>query len=398
MKSKVAIKYCDTYDLDKLENVFKEILILLYGESIPFKKGEKVLLKPNLLTDAAPEYAITTHPIFVQAVVRVFKNMGLKIAIADIPAGHRLEKNLDKVYSITGMADVAKKENVHLLTETKFVQEDGIIFSSWMKEFDHIVSLPKLKTHSQMILTGAVKNMFGLIPRLYRVNLHRDFIKPDDFAVLLLEIYKKCKPTISFVDGIIALEGNGPAHNGIPKNIGLIAASSDALALDSILAKIIGLNPEDISTNKIGKLKNLGITDLKNIEIKGDKIEKFLGADFKLPPKYILKNAPELLLKILKKSAEFRPKVDKTKCTACRICVENCPLAAIDIKNKIANINYKKCIDCFCCLEVCPIGAMKTKSGPLIYVLKYISHLKTLVIRLKNRKKSLLDKVKTAEE
>jgi uncharacterized protein (DUF362 family)/Pyruvate/2-oxoacid:ferredoxin oxidoreductase delta subunit len=314
----------------------------------------------------------------VQAVVQILKNIGLEVAIADIPGEHKLEANLEKVYNVTGMLDVARKEGIRLLTETKFIEQDGVIFSSWVREFDYLVSLPKFKTHSLMTLTGAVKNVFGLTPRLYRVNLHKKFVRQDDFAKMLLDVYRKCKPTISFVDGIVAMEGNGPAYSGILKNVGLVATSTDALALDSILTYIMGLKPQDIATNREGKLQDLGVTDLEEIEVLGDRLEGFRTSDFELPPMHLLNRLPKSTLKFLNRLAEFRPKVDRPKCNGCRVCIENCPLLAIELKDKKAKIDYQKCVNCFCCLEVCPIGAMKTKSGPLIYALKFYEQFRKL--------------------
>lgn len=381
--AKVALKACPAYELDRLEDVFRELLSLLGGSSVFFKAGERILIKPNLLTSAKPEEAVTTHPVFVQAAVRILREIGLEVSIADIPADYRLEANLERVYNATGMQDVAREEKVRLLTETRFIEEEGVIFSGWMREFDHIVSLPKFKTHSLTTLTGAVKNMFGLTPRLYRVNLHKNFTEPDDFAKMLLGVYRKCRPTISFVDGITALEGDGPAHNGTPRKVGLVAASSDAPALDSILAHIMGLKPDDIATNRQAGIQNLGTINLEEIEIKGDDLGDFLTGSFKLPPAHMLARMPDGMWKFLNRFAQFRPRVDKFKCNGCRICVENCPLSVIEIKERKARIDYQKCIDCFCCLEVCPLGAMKTKSGPLIYALKMREYLNARINNFK---------------
>lgn len=383
MKAKVALKVCANYDLDRLQVCLEESLSLLGGASAFFKADRSALIKPNLLTDAPPDKAITTHPNFVQAVVRLLKKAGLKVAIADIPGEHKLEANLEKVYKATGMYDVAHKESIKLLTETKFIEEDGVIFSSWVREFDYLVSLPKFKTHSLTILTGAVKNIFGLTPRLYRIKLHKEFTQPDDFAKMLCDVFSKCKATITFVDGILALEGNGPAYSGIPRNVGLVASSGDAFALDSMLTYIMGLKPDDIPTNKEARLHNLGVTDLADIEAVGDDLEDFKTLDFKLPPKYLITKLPKPALKLLFKFAEFRPRVDKSICNGCSICIQNCPLLAIELKDKKAKIDYKKCVDCFCCLEVCPIGAMKTKSGPLIQALKFREQFKKFISTLK---------------
>src|SRR3989338_1881975 len=142
MKSKVVVKSCSDYELERVEGVLRECLYSLGGADNFFKPGGRALIKPNLLTDARPEEGITTHPNFVQAMVRVLKKEGLKVAIADIPAEFKLEANIKKVYQITGMQEVAEKEEIALLTDSKFIEEDGVVFSSWVREFDYLISLP----------------------------------------------------------------------------------------------------------------------------------------------------------------------------------------------------------------------------------------------------------------
>src|SRR3989338_8195649 len=111
MKSKVAVKSCSTYELDKVEKVLTESISLLGGISAFFRSGKRVLIKPNLLTDSRPEKGITTHPNFVRAIVRIIKRAGFEVAIADIPGEHRLESNLERVYKASGMREVAQAED-----------------------------------------------------------------------------------------------------------------------------------------------------------------------------------------------------------------------------------------------------------------------------------------------
>src|SRR3989338_7668947 len=116
MKSKVVVKSCFTYELDKLEEALTESVLLLGGPLTFFKAGRSALVKPNLLTNAKPEEGITTHPNFVQAVVRILKKAGLKVAIGDIPGEQNLEAKVERVYKATGMQNVAESEGVKLLT------------------------------------------------------------------------------------------------------------------------------------------------------------------------------------------------------------------------------------------------------------------------------------------
>lgn len=379
MKAKVCIKGCRTYDLADLEKAISECLDYLGGCSVFFKKGARVLLKPNLLTDAAPEEGITTHPRFVQAVARVLKRHGVDVAVADIPAEHRLEANSERVYLKTGMREIAEREGLRLLSGPKFVEEDGVIFSAWAREFDGLVSLPKFKTHSLTTLTGAVKNMFGLTPRLYRIHLHKTYVKSEDFARMLVQVWEKCRPALSIVDGIVGMEGNGPGHSGTVRDVGVVVASGDAFAADSVLARMMGLKPLDISTNKEGKRRGAGVVDVADIEIGGDAHLARAVPGFALPPASLLLRFPAWAVVFLNALAEFRPRVDRGKCNGCRICAENCPISAIDFPGRQARIDYAKCVDCFCCLEVCPIGAMKTKTGPLVRGLETLKVLKRWV-------------------
>ena len=367
---KVSIKKCGSYNREELGSGIKDLVERLGGIGAFVKKGESVLVKPNLLSNSEPSSGINTHPEFVRAVVRILKTVAGDIAIGDIPGDHGSVLDIDRLYSVSGMEKVAAEEGVRLVKHQKYEKQDEVLISSWVKEFDKIISLPKFKTHALMVLTGAVKNVFGLTPRIYRLNLHRLNPSPKELARVLVDVYEKAKPALSIVDGIVAMEGNGPGSSGEIKNLGFIGASADAVALDSVMAKIMGLEPRDIFTTKQAEDRGLGTADLTKIEILGDRIDDFMGGTYKLPPVSVLTKAPLWMLNILGGLAKLSPKVLTALCTSCKTCIESCPVEAISLDKGKAKVDYSKCVSCFCCVEVCPYGAMKTKEGPLFYAIK----------------------------
>ena len=374
-KSQVSIVKCATYLPGELLLKIKEGLELIGGITNFVKPNSKVLLKPNLLMAIEPERAITTHPEFVRAVIKILKEINCKIYLGDGPSvfGGNIE-DVFKVYERTGMRGIAEEEGIELVTFDKRFVRDYFPLANWVKECDYIVNLPKFKTHDYMILTGAVKNLFGLIPGTFKLECHKNFYQPEKFAQVLLDIYQAVKPAISILDGISGIEGNGPATSGTKREFGLILASSDAVAIDALLAKIINIPLEYIFTNKEAMKREAGNTNLNNIEIRGESLASCLIKDFKLPEtslKQTIKNRlPGPIVNILKGLLTFYPKIDSDVCQLCEACVKNCPQKIMSNKNGKIEIDYSQCISCFCCREVCPSAAIRIKKSLLARLLK----------------------------
>jgi uncharacterized protein (DUF362 family)/Pyruvate/2-oxoacid:ferredoxin oxidoreductase delta subunit len=357
----VSIVNAKNYNSDELILKVSEAIDLLGGIEKFIQPEKKVLIKPNLLSTYKPEQAITTHPEFVRAVIHILKKIDCEIFLGDSPSAWVGKiSDINTVYKTTGMYDLCKQEDVNLVRfeEAFFIGE--IPITCWAKECDYIISLPKFKTHDLTVLTGAVKNLFGLIPGMFKAELHRRYPHPDDFSKILIKIATNIKPTLSIVDGVVALEGEGPATAGVTRNLGLILAGADTFALDIIMARIMGLAPEDIPT-----IKQAGDIVAKDIEIKGEDIFKKKIERFKLPSPSITKRMPRVFFPIARKIFYFNITVKKDKCISCGRCLKVCPAGAVIINDKQprAFINQKKCIQCFCCREVCPVNAIDIKKS-----------------------------------
>ncbi len=369
-KSKVAITRCSDYSTGNVESAVRRAIALLHPIDKIIKPKSKVLLKPNLLMAIEPEKGVTTHPEVVRAAIRILKEIDCSVSIGDGPGAWGSEPDMDIVYKETGMARVAKEEGASLV---RFIPKwvNGYPLASCLEAHDYIVNLPKFKTHDLMILTGAIKNMFGAVPGNYKVNLHRKFPRPEDFSKMLVDIFQLAKPHLTIIDSIISMEADGPASNGILKELGLIIIGTDAVAIDSILALIMGLKPEAILTTKEAVKRQLGKANPDQIEILGEKLSSVAPRQFILPKGSFVTKLPHPLLKMLEAVMKLYPVIKHKKCTKCMICVNLCPKKVISLDVKII-INYKGCISCFCCKENCPEGAIYVKKTLIFNLLYFI--------------------------
>jgi len=372
MKSKLALVSCFDYDLQELYKALKRAVDLLGGINNFIRPKSKVLVKPNLLQPALPQQAITTHPELIRAVIRILKEIDCEIYLGDSPSSWNKE-DIEEVYLRCGIKKIAKEEKIELINFNQPVWKNNFPLTKYLDLCDYFISLPKFKTHNFTILTGAIKNLFGLVCGPYKIELHRKYPNPEDFSKMLIDLYLTAKPDLTIVDGIWALEADGPATKGIPKNTGFILVGNDGVSIDVILALLMGLKPQDIPTNQEAKKRNLSNLSLEDIEILGDNLFDFLNKDFKLPSTSLLKKIPSPILKVLRELIKFYPKIKHKNCSLCGRCISICPQKAIEIKNKRIHINYSQCIHCFCCQEVCIYKAIIIKKSILAKLLGLMS-------------------------
>jgi uncharacterized protein (DUF362 family) len=272
MKSKVHLQKIKTYSLEKIESFVRDALSVIDEKNSLFSSGQKVLLKPNLLRGFSPKNCVTTHPMVVESVCRVLKDYSVgQITISDSPALGSLEA----VASKAGYDPLKKKygaEIVPLTDPITFENEEGVPhlkIAGCLQEFDRIINLPKVKSHCQMTMTLAIKNLFGLVIGKRKPILHC-LVKNDKvkFGKMLIDIARHVNPCLTLADGIEAMQGQGPIH-GTPYPLGVLLASTDMTALDRVAVEIIKFPIDKVYALEAARLKGYGNYNLDKIEISG---------------------------------------------------------------------------------------------------------------------------------
>jgi NAD-dependent dihydropyrimidine dehydrogenase PreA subunit len=237
-------------------------------------------------------------------------------------------------------------------------------------ECDGLVNIPKLKTHGLMRMTGAVKNQFGCVPGVVTHGLHIKIPNPYDFARMLVSLNILLNTRLSILDGIMAMEGNGP-RGGKPVKMNLLLFSKDPVAIDTVMCRCIGLEPEIVPTNPIGMEYGLGTCSMDEIELVGDPINELINKDFDVLRTPVPSQDMHRIPSFIKQAIFARPVIDSERCSKCGVCVKVCKVEpkAInwsDSSNKIPPAySYERCIRCFCCQELCPENAIYIKQ-PLV--------------------------------
>ncbi len=371
MASAVALVKCAGYYPSSVEQSIREAIGLLGGIDKFVKPNSRVLIKPNLLMAREPESGIVTHPEVVRAVIHLLKDINAQIYVGDSPSAweQRVEV-IQSVWEKSGVKQVAQQEKVELVGFDRSRWYGKFPLTTWLTQVDYLISLPKFKTHDLTILTGAIKNLFGLVCGMYKVELHKRYFSPMAFARMLVDLYEIAPPTLTIVDGVLALEGEGPATRGRTRYVNLIAAGTDCVSIDSILALIMGLKPEDILTTQEAAQRNLGSAQIKDIQILGEELSAFQGAPFKLPITTFKYRIPKPIIELVRRFICFYPVIDLGLCSRCGACINICPQQVIKQKDDTIIIDYSGCISCFCCQEVCPAAAISIKRSITAKLLK----------------------------
>lgn len=321
--------------------------------------GARVLVKPNMLGPYKPEKAVTTDPALVSAVVDYLVSAGADPVVGDNPGarGYGISR---KCGEITGIAAAARgrfvnigEESVEVGIDSPFTQKARV--SRAVMDADMVISLPKLKTHVQTIMTGGIKNTFGYLIGAEKSRIHSLARTSRDFGRILVDIFSIRPPDLTIMDAILAMEGDGPS-SGRPREVGRIIASTDTPAVDVVASRLIGLEPEDVAylREALGRWPDWG----RPGEVGPAELAPVPG--FALPRSFIhgVKSymANWLVFSFLKKS---RLRIRADLCTACGTCEESCPVGAMKIEDGKPVIDREACIACYCCHELCPRGAVE---------------------------------------
>lgn len=328
--------------------------------------GRRVLIKPNALRAARPEEAITTHPALLSAVVEKVESLHpAEIVVGDNPGSYGDGTN-EQVFWRSGLwaaagghyRDIGRDS---LPVATPLPYAPTLEVSQAVLEADILISLPKFKTHGLTVLTGAIKNSFGILTGHQKSRLHGLAGGGARFQEMLVEVFRLRVPDLVLIDAVVAMEGNGPTSDDL-REIGVVLASDDAVALDTVMAVMAGCDPARLPILRRAAELGLGENDLERIGIVG-RLEPVPG--FRLPSGCdgIRLGAGRLDALIDARSA-LRPRVDPDRCTACGACVAQCPADALSLPGATPLLHSGCCIACFCCQEICPEKAIVLGAAP----------------------------------
>ena len=278
MSYPVSLEKCNSYKQEDVDKSIKKLINNMGGISKFVKKSQKVLLKPNIVKGIKPDECATTHPAVIEAIIKILKEIDCDVYVGDQP----FVDDTMQAMKVCGIYDVCKKHNVEIAIFDKKINaknENGFVvkefpLTHYFNKVDAIINMPKLKTHSQLYFTGAVKNLYSIMPGPRRGFYHLKYSNMEYFANMLLDLYSllRKKVVLNIMDGIYGMEGNGPC-GGNPKFAGVLAASSDAVALDFVMCNLIGLDIENLSTVYYAKKRKYHSFNVNNIKIVGEKIE-----------------------------------------------------------------------------------------------------------------------------
>ena len=323
-------------------------------------QGKKVLIKPNVLRASEAEEGIVTHPAIVRAVVEKVETMRpASIIVGDNPGVFCYGAN-EKSFEKTGLMEAAKGYYQNIGNDSEKVDFNPdftptVSISRAVLEADIVISLPKFKTHGLTIVTGAIKNSYGILPGAQKARLHKAAGSMERFHEMVVDVFRLRVPDLFIMDAVVGMEGNGPASPDL-REIGLILASDNGVALDAVMATMVGCEPGRLRFLQRAKQVGLGDYDLSTIEIIGELKQL---SDFKLPPlggEAILGN--EAAQARLHSRTILRPQADPELCTACGTCVDQCPVSALSLNDQLPRVDPETCIVCFCCQEICPEKAI----------------------------------------
>ncbi|MFR5604232.1 MAG: DUF362 domain-containing protein [Acutalibacteraceae bacterium] len=350
------------YDVEALEKAADRISA--FGFYARLAPGRQVILKPNLVMKSAPEEAIITHPKLVAAVALCLKRRGAEVLVAESGGGVYNTAVMKSVFRACGYTAAAEQYGFSLYTECRSQTVElprGVrcgalsVLEPFVQPREAlVVNIAKLKTHGMMGYSGAVKNLFGTVPGLMKPELHCRYPEKEPFAEMLVDLCDYIRADFSFIDGIEAMEGNGPT-GGEKRFVGALIGAESPYAADLAGAAVIGMRPEEILTLQNACAR--GLCADTPLELLGDPLESVRVPDFKRARSSdvdFLTRVPKPLRPLAKKIATPYPRIRRKSCVGCGKCAESCPQHTIELRGGKAQIGYARCIRCFCCHEMCP--------------------------------------------
>ena len=369
MTYRVSVVRCPEYSLPVVRASIAESIERCGGMESYLGPGDRVLIKPNLLAAAPPWQAVTTHPSVVQAVIEEVQACGARAVLGDSPGGHTTPASYRAILAATGMRDVIENTGAGVVdfdeASEMFPSKNGKIFkrlaiTAALKEVDAVIALPKFKTHQLTGFSGAVKLSYGYVPGATKAEYHLHAGRDVGlFAELLLDIWETFPPTLTIMDAVVAMEGEGPRH-GQPRHIGVVLAGESGPAIDMVAAVIAGMDPLAMPTVRLAAERGLGPAGMGEIELSGVPPGDVMVHDFRPAHGAYALHIPGYAYAVAQRLFAARPVIAASRCTGCGTCVASCPPGAMAMgRGRIPAIDASRCIRCYCCQELCPAGAVE---------------------------------------
>lgn len=377
MPSRVFVEHCSDYRRDLVEAGVRRLFARLGGLESWVGTNTTVLLKVNLLSPKEPARAATTHPVLAWAVAKCLKEAGARVQIGDssggvFPGGERTEES----FAVCGMTEIAQELGVETvnfdraeavsLPNPRGSSFGSIVLAKPVLQADLVIDMPKLKTHSLTVFTGAVKNMYGCVPGNRKMWYHKEAPGLERFSDYILDIFSAAAPGLTIMDGITGMEGDGPAA-GTPRHIGALLAGTDGVAVDAVACRLVGIPTQALAVFAKAKARQLGDYSEDVVEVQGPaaalKLKDFRFRRQPLPlPGFAARAGISLL--------SAPPVIDRQRCVDCGICRRACPVEAIEVVRGHHVIAARRCVQCYCCHELCPHAAVELHSSWLRSVLQ----------------------------
>ncbi len=369
--SVVCLNRCASYDPNQLGRIIEAQCAALRLEEV-IRPGCTVAIKPNLVIKRRPEDATTTHPAVAAAVIRAVKRRGAgRVVIVESPGGPYTVGALRGIYQASGFTQMAQEEGAELNFDTGFKTKEAENYKKVSAfplltpalEADVLINIAKLKTHCMTGMSGAAKNLFGLVPGLMKPEFHCRFPEKEDFCSMLVDLALLARPAFSFVDGVVCMEGDGPS-GGNPRQGNILAAGANPFAVDVVCARLMEMDPNALPMLRQAAERGLVSLAPGGVETIGEDPEALVIKNFRQPRSKttdFMDRVPRFARPLAKKITTPRPVIRRKDCVGCGKCKESCPQHTIQIQNGKASIDYKACIKCFCCHEMCPVRAISIR-------------------------------------
>ena len=365
MSTTVSVVPCKAYELERVREAVAGCLEPLGGMKRFVKLGMHVLLKPNMFTGARPDQAVTTHPLMVQVVAELVEAAGGEAIIGDSSSGQT--KDNPAIWKKTRMVSAAEASGTPLVLfdGVSWREVDGVNYfiARPALEADLVINLPKLKTHDLTLYSGAVKNIFGVIPGMRKRDIHLRAPGVPDFSRELVNLLAIIRPGLTIMDGVVGLEGQGPGPSGTPHAFGVLAASSDPVALDAVMSHAMGFKTGEVTHLLQASERGLGVADLRLIHVAGGHAALNFGPLAMPHAHWFARHIPGWLGPPMEEMTRLQPRVDAMACTGCGKCAQVCPGSQVIEVGRPIRFNPEHCIGCMCCAEVCPQAAIHATRG-----------------------------------